>query len=189
MHFNYSEVVLQVMRTADPVAQATHALGWLALKSMWNIGPEQFDADFTTFLATQQDARVQEQILLTLSAADLSNVHKLSAFATSLIKEFKGTPWQLCLRFAAGICTSQYCLSNATMGAAWPLHGDELVGAMGPCPFVHPEHTQGWDLLRERWGLTHHSVDFRALSFLCKHPPEHRELILLELCDANLRQL
>ena len=71
---------------------------------------------------------------------------------------------QVCIHFLAGVCD----------------RGER-------CAAVHPEGSQGWALLAQRWGVNFHSFDYAALSYLCKFPSEERDVVLSTLANMDLR--
>eukprot|EP00669_Euglena_mutabilis_P009778 TRINITY_DN4608_c0_g1_i2.p2 TRINITY_DN4608_c0_g1~~TRINITY_DN4608_c0_g1_i2.p2 ORF type:complete len:147 (+),score=36.21 TRINITY_DN4608_c0_g1_i2:640-1080(+) len=57
------------------------------------------------------------------------------------------------------------------------------------CPFVHPAHTPGWDLLKTKWNVTHRDLDFPVLNYLAKKPTDQQDAILTSFSALDLGEV
>jgi hypothetical protein len=156
-----TDAVLKILQEPGTVYGSR---GWEALRRIWNVGPENLDNAVLQCLTTKP-RRLQEHILLSFAAIDLSNVHNLSAYLNCLVKEHD-TTHQVCLYFLAGLCQK----------------GDR-------CKWVHPVNTKGWDALRDKWQITYEDLDYTVLNFLSKKTTEEQDDILTSLADMDLRSI
>lgn len=152
--------VIAALKTATKL-QMKHIAGWVALRGIWNISPEDLDVPVLTLL-TSFSQQKQNEILLSFATMDLNHVTNLSAYLTTFIQEH-GKSGNLCFYFLAGLC-------------------DRAIN----CGGVHPENTLGWNTLRDRWGVTYRDFDFAALHYLAKQTTSDREDILLLFASRNL---
>ena len=140
-------------------------MGWEALRTLWNIGPEHFSQRLLWQLSEHSSIE-QQQILLTLAASDVSKTPNLTAALRALMKQ----PHPLCWMSLAGLCP------HAGPGE-------------GSCGYRHLQGSRGWDLLHSRWGITYRHLDCAALSLLATKPVDEQERLLCSLADVDLDQL
>lgn len=101
--FPFIPAVLGVLQS---VAAPPPTAGWEALRSLWNISFYHFDEVLLHSLAMASPV-VQDQLLLTLAAMNLSEVEDLNAELCALLYN---TTQPLCWRFLLGSCpTGQPC--------------------------------------------------------------------------------
>jgi len=160
--WNCSQQVFELVRTS-PLLRSSFTSGWAALLQVWGIGPADLDVGILFDICAKTPIQ-QEQFLLTFAAIGPSNVTNPSVSLGVLLKDHDTAP-QVCMYFLSDVCDTP------------------------DCPFVHPAHTPGWDLLKTKWNVTHRDLDFPVLNYLAKKPTDQQDAILTSFSALDLGEV